>query len=310
MSEFNNNTNSVEAQSLVESVSETTNNLESKTPPQSPDLELSQSQSETAQQSESNQITKNMDWQKVAHKLREYNRKLLKKVFKLEQELAEVENKFHKQIEKSQSSDRTLAQQAEEIKNYQQENARLEEKLTVFQQETHSQQVVIESLSKQLETAQKQAAKLERECAILQENYNQKTYELIAVGKEAQELHSRLNRQQHYTLQYKAALDQYVNDVATKSEESSVTQDNLPSIKNQPVQAWSGTTETTSMDKKLSLPKTNISIAPASKNMVVKPENDRPAAKTNEWPSPAIAKSQKPKKTQSLAAVELPQLPR
>jgi chromosome segregation ATPase len=271
-------------------------------------LELSQSQSETTKQQETSPVTQSMDWQKVAHKLREYNRKLLKKVFKLEQELAEVEHKFHKQIEKSQSSDRTLAQQAEEIKNYQQDNARLEEELAVFQQETHSQQVVIESLSKQLEVSQQQAAKLERECALLQENYNQKTYELISIGKEAQELHSRLNRQQHYTLQYKAALDQYVNDLSTKSEESSITQENLPTIKNQPIQAWSGTSETT--DKKLSLPKTNIPISPASNNMTVKPESDRTTAKTTEWLSPAIAKTQKHKKNQSLAAVELPQLPR
>ena len=54
-----------------------------------------------------------MNWQRVAHKLREYNRKLLKKVFRLEQELAEIDNKFNKYVEKSQNNDALLVQQAE-----------------------------------------------------------------------------------------------------------------------------------------------------------------------------------------------------
>ena len=265
---------------------------------------------------------KTMDWQKVAHKLREYNRKLLKKVFKLEQDLAEVDNKFQKHLEKSKSSDLLNAKQAEEIKEYQQENDRLEQQVEIFQQETHSQQLVIERLSQELELSQKQSAQLERECALLQENYNKKTYELIATGKEAQELHSRLNRQQNYTLQYKAALDRYVNEAEEKSAETgdlkkvqsqeladTAFRDRLPQIKNTPIQAWSGS----SLDRKLTLPKTKSQILPIKNSLQSSAKTHKGKAstkKSSDLVAPEIGKGKKTKQLQSLAAVELPQLPR
>lgn len=53
-----------------------------------------------------------MNWQRVAHKLREYNRKLLRKVFKLENELALIENL---ELKKNNNQNESLAKKSNEI---------------------------------------------------------------------------------------------------------------------------------------------------------------------------------------------------
>ncbi len=274
---------------------------------------------------------KSMDWQKVAHKLREHNRKLIKKVFKLEQELAEINNRFQQQTQQSQTSDVLIAQQAEEIKECQQELAELNQNSLVSQQEIHEQKLIIENLTQQLNLSQQHSAQLERECALLQEKCNEKTYEAVAYQQKTEELAARLERQQRYTLQYKAALDKYNNEVIAEQVNSSedTVGDRLLKTKNQPIKPWSvGVRE----DQQLPLPKasTSVKVAKAIKVAHRQPEKSEGAslpsqdracvarqnpknptdAQIKEWPAPAIAKVNKEKQPQSLAAVELPQFPR
>lgn len=273
---------------------------------------------------------KSMDWQKVAHKLREHNRKLIKKVFKLEQELAEINNRFQQQSQQSQTSDMLIAQQEKEIKECQQELAELNQNSLVSQQEIHEQKLIIENLTQQLNLSQQHSAQLERECALLQEKCNEKTYESVTYKQKTEELLARLERQQRYTLQYKAALEKYNNEMIAEpiNDYEETLGDQLLKTKNQPIKPWSiGVTE-----DRLPLPKASnpVKVAKAIKVAHRQPEKSEGAsdslkdraslprqtpknstdAQIKQWPAPAIAKVSKEKQPQSLAAVELPQFPR
>ena len=258
---------------------------------------------------------KSMDWQKVAHKLREHNRKLIKKVFKLEQELAEIDNRFKQQSQQSQSSDLLIAQQAEELKECQQELAELNQNSLVSQQEIEEQKSIIENLTQQLNLSQQHSAQLERECTLLQEKCNEKTYESVTYKQKTEELAARLDRQQRYTLQYKAALDRYNNEVIDDrvNNDEEALGDRPLKTKNQPIKPWSvGITQ-----EQIPFPKTStpVKVAKAIKVAHRQPEKsqnqkNQTDSHTKQWPAPAIAKVSKEKQPQSLAAVELPQFPR
>ncbi len=163
-------------------------------------------EAKTSNSLNSNHTESKMNWQKVAHKLREYNRKLLKQVFRLEQELAEVNNKFDKYTEKSQNSDLLVVQQESELQNYQQQIAVLTQHLTASQKEIEQKESTIEELSQQYELSQQETARLERDCTLLQEKYSQNSYDLTIKEKENKELQEKLNKQKRYTLQYQAEL--------------------------------------------------------------------------------------------------------
>ena len=290
---------------------------------------------------ESGSVTAKMDWQRVAHKLREYNRKLLKKVFRLEQELAEVDNKYNKSVEKSKNSDLLLVQQAEELESYQEKLAVMMEQLTNSQQQFEDRELIIQQISEQHELSQQQAAQLERECTLLQEKYNQKAFELVAKEKETQELQSELSQQQHTVLQLEAQLKTY-QEAASRKEKAASRNQNYPH--NRFIQPWSNSAIP---EPKIALPKTRsatksivqpglgqstvFSPSPVQPTIARKtPGNIDPiqtAAEIATWSASAAAakkaertsipattaKAKKPqhsKKPQSLASVDLPTFPR
>ena len=158
-----------------------------------------------------------MNWQKVAHKLREYNRKLLKKEFRLEQQLADIDNKFTKCIEKSRNSDVLVAQQEQDIRQYQEKIALFNSQQADLQAIVDRKEAAIAELSQQHELSQQLAARLERECTLLQEKYNNRVYELTAKDKEIKELQNKLDRQQRSALQYKAELYRYQEQVGSSA---------------------------------------------------------------------------------------------
>lgn len=272
---------------------------------------------------------KKIDWHKLAHKLREHNRQLLKKIFKLEQEIAEVNNRLEEQINRSQRTDLLIAQQAEELNCDREEIARLVRELERSQQENQSQQTFIETLSKQLEGSQEQVAQLERECAFLQENCNKQTQELIVKEEQTKELHTRLHRQQSYTLQYKAALDQYLDISSAHTKNEPKLSDPSFRFETKPIQAWSISLEekgaSATKSSYLNLPTQNsadnLQSRESKQDSAV--EHCQTAvsqkggvadigtqSKETNWPSPAIATANADKKPKSLAAVELPRFPR
>jgi chromosome segregation ATPase len=320
MSEIQNNADSVNLKTHCEAIVENMNNAdcsklsEETNPVNSGDLETSAPINER-QSDLQEPVTKNIDWQQLAHKLREHNRKLLKKVFQLEQTLAETDSQLKQHLDRSQHREILVEQQAKAIKEFQEQIANLSEDIEESERETKTQQILIETLSKQLEVAQQQTAQLERECALLQESHNQKTYELIAQGQQTQELHSRLSRQQRYTLQYKAALDRYLNNITDAEALPTLESSEIPpEIKNQPIQAWSSVAVSSNSelvtDKKINLPKTNPALISDRHRLQEKSKSQSDSAANTEWPAPDIAKIRQEQKRQSLAAVDLPRFPR
>ncbi len=152
---------------------------------------------------------KNIDWQKLAHKLREHNRKLLKRVFTLEQEVAEAENKCKEQDNQFLTNNLLVEQQAEKLNDHQEEVARLLQEVENSQQKLQEQQALAKNLAQQLEISQQETAKIERECATLQNSNNEKDYEIVVTNKQIQELQNKLDRQQQNTIKYRAALEKY-----------------------------------------------------------------------------------------------------
>lgn len=261
-----------------------------------------------------------MNWQKVAHKLREYNRKLLKQVFRLEQEIAEIDNKFNKYIEKSQNSDLLLAKQEEEIQNYQKQIALLTQDLATSQQQVSARETAIEDLSQQCELSQQQTARLERDCTLMQESYSQKNHELIAKDREIKDLQTKLNLQQRYALQYKAELKRYQEKTAISSIEPAIAPRQNYSNKRS-IQPWS----TSNTSDKITLPRTKPQSSTVSRVKLEPSETIKTAAEIANWSTSGLknknkqttkttAKSQKSKssrsKPQSLAAIDLPTFPR
>lgn len=257
--------------------------------------------------------TSKMDWQKVAHKLREYNRKLLKKVFRLEQEVAEVDNKYNKYVEKSQNSDLLLAHQAEEIKEYQDKVNLFAQQLQDSQEQVDEQKLIIQQLSEQDQLSQKQAAQLERECTLLQEKYNHKAFELVTKEQENQELQSKLNQQERNALQREAELKRY-QDAATRKEKMTSRHQNYPH--NRYIQPWSNST----IPEKITLPRNKSQSAKAA-TYNKSADAIKTAAEIATWSVTATSptkqgdksktvKSSQSKKPQTLAAVDLPTFPR
>ena len=106
------------------------------------------------------------------------------------------------------------------------------------------QQSLVETIRAKLQTCEHQMARMEREFALTQQRYNEQTYQLQQSEQTCEELRSRLNRQQRYTLQFKAALEKCLEEVevrdgnlVTANTNESVEQMYFASA--QPVEPWS-----------------------------------------------------------------------
>ena len=342
MNEANQNANSFDAESLWHDRGARTKRQNEANKSLVSNYDSEQSDSTSASESnatreESGSVTAKMDWQRVAHKLREYNRKLLKKVFRLEQELAEIDNKYNKYVEKSRNSDMLLVRQAEELESDREKLAVIVEQLANSQQQLDERELIIRQISEQHELSQQQAAQLERECTLLQEKYNQKAFELVAKEKENQQLQSELSQQQHTALQQEAQLKRY-QEAASRKEKATSRNQNYPH--NRFIQPWSNSTIP---EPKIALPKTKSVTKPAMqrgseafaprsvRDTIARktPSNTDPiktAAEIATWSASTAKKvdrttittattaktekTRQSKKPQSLASVDLPTFPR
>ena len=185
----------------------------------------------------SQESLKNADWYGIACKIRANNRKLVHKIIELEASLAENARKLETQQRRCQSADNLIEQQRQELNNSQQEIGRLDCELEKANQEFQNQQIFMESLSQQLRTSQEQIARLERECSVLQDDYHQQKRKLLEVEKQNRELEVRLQRQQHYTLQFKAALDQCLKAPSHQNIEEIL--ENKVALKVKEIHPWS-----------------------------------------------------------------------
>jgi chromosome segregation ATPase len=157
-------------------------------------------------------ISSNNDtnWFARAYQLEEQNQELNETIIRLEQTVLDSRRQLEEQIARSQMSEMAIVQKAEELKIEREQIVNLTKQLKAYQQEFQQQQSNIANLSKELEISQQQVAQLEREYAFLQEDCNDKSQKLLHMEKSLGELWSRLHRQQRYTLEYKAALEEYL----------------------------------------------------------------------------------------------------
>ncbi|BAZ45518.1 hypothetical protein NIES4102_25420 [Chondrocystis sp. NIES-4102] len=314
MSEANNNTNYLDSQSNFTSLNQPGNEQKLATETVSQPITnhsrylsediipLESFQIKNAKAEESLELK--MDWQKIALKLREYNRKLLKNVFRLEQELADIDNKYNKYVEKSQTSDVLVAQQAEEIKTYQ-------EQISQLNQQIDEQEITINDLSQQYELSQQQTVQLEKECSLLQQDYEKQATELAAKGREVKELQTKICQQQRYALQYKAELKRYQEKttISSVSSPDPVITPKVSYSNNRSIKPWS---TSTIRDPKISLPQT-AKIEPLQPTPTVqKTEDIAPwsAPLSQQKSEQSTVNSASKAKSQSLAAVDLPSFPR
>ena len=218
---------------------------------------------------------KNINWHKLAHKLREHNRKLLKKVFQLEQEVIETNQSLSEQEKSLQSNNVYSAKQAEKINRYEEEISEFSQKLVGYEREIHSQKATIENLTLQLETSQQKATQLDQEFLQLRNAVVEKDLALSDRKQTIKELKTRLERQQYQFVQSKAEVAQ---------ERTAAT------VRNEPIQAWSA----------------NYGEANVARQTMAESHNHR---EEQERATPAIAKNNN-QPISSIAAVKLPQFSR
>ena len=266
-----------------------------------------QNKSQLGSESQSTCSTqKNIDWQKLAHKLREHNRKLLKRVFTLEQEVAEVQNRCKEQNNQFLKNNLLVEQQAEKLNEHQEEVARLLQEVENSQQKLQEQQALAKNLSQQLEISQQETAKIERECAKLQSSNQEKDCKIVATNKQIQELQNRLDHQQQNTIKYRAALEKYIS--TGDFPQQTVPSCSLPRINNsEPIKSWS---ETHNQSKKPIVSPDLAEFAEHSKTSPLIAKKDTTSKNNSNWPAPEIATVNKENKPKSIAAVQLPRFPR
>ncbi|OCR02487.1 hypothetical protein BCD67_00955 [Oscillatoriales cyanobacterium USR001] len=135
--------------------------------------------------------------------LHECNRDLVQRIAELEAALEESQKAL-------QAKEALIEQQNAEISGAQEQVTRLFGKQEQVNEIIQRQEVLIETLTEQLQTSQTRLAVIERECALIQQRYSTQQNLLVRTENSCRELRSRLHRQQRHTLQFKAALERYL----------------------------------------------------------------------------------------------------
>ncbi len=151
----------------------------------------------------------------LIHDLNECNDVLLTKISKLETALKESQRSVQSEVERSEVAqekmvEQILAQQAaaqQTAQTAQQQVAKLVGQLDTAEQTLQRQQLVQETIQAELNEAQDRITQLERECALTTQQHADEAQARIKAETTNRDLRSRLQRQQRYTLQFKAALE-------------------------------------------------------------------------------------------------------
>ncbi len=109
--------------------------------------------------------------------------------------------------EQAQAQEQAIARYVEELTSTQKRLTEVFAKLELAHQSAQRQQIVMETLNTQLQNSQERVAQLERECAGLHQRNVDQAQHVLQQEHQVRDLQARLQRQQRYTLQYKAALE-------------------------------------------------------------------------------------------------------
>jgi predicted RNase H-like nuclease (RuvC/YqgF family) len=150
------------------------------------------------------------DWYAIACKIRKQNQEFKEKTAKLETIIEEQKTQIKVQVIKNQDQNNLIEEQHQKIEALDLKITHYEEKIAQKDQQYQKQKSIFDDVNSELKKTQQLAAGLERECSLLQDKYNEIQHQLKQKEKENKELQIRLQRQQRYNTQYKAALDQYL----------------------------------------------------------------------------------------------------
>ncbi len=133
-------------------------------------------------------------------------------VEQIEKTALEMEQKLELQSDRSRIANRLIIQQTAELNEAQTKLSHLLVQLETADAVRHRQQEIVDRLTDSLQQARTRIASIERDCSALQEKYQQQTDRLWQTEAQVKELSYRLERQQRYTLQFKTALNECLEE--------------------------------------------------------------------------------------------------
>jgi hypothetical protein len=152
----------------------------------------------------------------------------------------------------AQAQEAAIGQYVADLTAAQNKAAELFAQLELAHQGEQRQQIVMDTLNVQWRNSQERVAQLERECATVHQQNVDQAQQVLQQEHQLRDLQARLQRQQRYTLQYKAALEKSL-EVPSSSQPgpvaptllSEATQAPTKAVsmpKPSPVQPWSAPT--------------------------------------------------------------------
>ncbi len=151
----------------------------------------------------------------LIHDLNECNDALLARISQTESALENAQSALQAEIERAKvaqakmieqmSADQASVQQISQTA--QQQIAKLVSKLDTTEQALQRQQLINETLQAELNDHQERVTQLEKESALISQQHAEAAQARIQAETVSRDLRSRLQRQQRYTLQFKAALE-------------------------------------------------------------------------------------------------------
>ncbi|PZO22856.1 MAG: hypothetical protein DCF25_01770 [Leptolyngbya foveolarum] len=167
----------------------------------------------------------------LLHDLNQCNDVLLSRVMQLEWALEKSQTALENEVANAQAIAREMAQQvsveqaaAQQISyNTQQQIAKLVSKLDNNEQALSRQLLINENLQTEVSNCQERISQLERECTIGAQQHLEEVQARAKAESASKDLRSRLQRQQRYTMQFKAALEKSLT-VTARSSEAAIAQ--------------------------------------------------------------------------------------
>ena len=169
----------------------------------------------------------------LIHDLNECNDALLSRVTRLEETLEQTQAASKAEIEKAQAVARTIQQRmskqvsAEQAsvqqvsQNAQQQVAKVVTQLETTEQALSRQQLINENLQTELDNSLERITQLERACTLSAQEHAEEAKARVKAETTSRDLKARLQRQQRYTLQFKAALEKSLT-MSSRTEGSSI----------------------------------------------------------------------------------------
>ncbi|MEO0769011.1 MAG: hypothetical protein AAFY72_06200 [Cyanobacteria bacterium J06649_4] len=168
----------------------------------------------------------------LIHDLNECNDVLLARVSQLEADLENTQQTLKAESEQAKFAQNKLAEQLSTqqasaqnaAQNAQQQIAKAVDQLETTEQLLQRQHLIRETLQAELDNAQERISQLEHEAALSAQQHAAEAQARVQAETTNRDLRSRLQRQQRYTLQFKAALEKSLTVTSARNNQAQYTQ--------------------------------------------------------------------------------------